>query len=44
MLKSICEVLDIDRGGKKDEIIDRILNFLLKPHSSGKTLSAAKRR
>jgi protein DEK len=48
MLKVICEVLDIERKGKKDEIINRIMHFLLEPTSSGKSLptpgSGKKRR
>lgn len=37
-LKSICEVLDLERGGKKEDILDRLINFLMKPKSSGKAL------
>ena len=34
-LKQICEVLDIERSGTKPSIIDRIMDFLMKPSSSG---------
>jgi len=45
MLKSICETLDIERGGKKEDIMDRMMTFLLKPKSSGKPLpSSTKKR
>jgi len=42
MLKFICEVLDIERSGKKEDIIARILQFLMKPEASGKALPAGK--
>lgn len=36
-LKSLCEILDLDRkGGTKDEIVVNILNFLVKPTDSGR--------
>jgi len=38
LLKMVCEVLDLERKGKKEEIIDRIMDFLMKPESSGKPL------
>jgi len=38
MLKLICETLDIERGGNKEDIIERIMSFLMKPKSSGKEL------
>jgi len=38
MLKSICETLDIDRSGKKEDVIERIMTFLMEPKSSGKPL------
>jgi len=45
MLKSICETLDVERGGKKEDIIERIINFLMEPTSSGKPLpSSTKKR
>ena len=36
MLKSICEVLDLERSGVNSELVTRILNFLMHPKSSGK--------
>lgn len=44
MLKSICETLDIDRVGKKDDVVERIINFLMEPKSSGKPLPTSKKR
>jgi len=32
----MCHVLDIDRSGTRDELIDRVVEFLLQPQSSGK--------
>ncbi|KAK7489462.1 hypothetical protein BaRGS_00019261 [Batillaria attramentaria] len=34
-LKHVCEVLDIERSGAKPVVIERIMDFLMKPHSSG---------
>ncbi|XP_074063250.1 protein DEK isoform X2 [Macrotis lagotis] len=36
MLKSICEVLDLERSGINSELVTRILNFLMHPKPSGK--------
>lgn len=36
MLKSICEVLDLERSGVNSELVARILNFLMFPKPSGK--------
>jgi len=38
MLKSICDTLDVERGGKKEDVIERIITFLMEPKSSGKPL------
>jgi len=35
MLKKICVVLDIERKGTKEDVIERIMNFLMEPTSSG---------
>lgn len=35
-LKSICEMLDLEKKGNKDEIIERVVDFLLEPKDSGK--------
>uniref|UniRef100_A0A9L0T184 DEK proto-onco n=1 Tax=Equus caballus TaxID=9796 RepID=A0A9L0T184_HORSE len=37
MLKSICEVLDLERSGVNSELVKRILNFLMHPKPSGKS-------
>jgi hypothetical protein len=42
-LKHICEVLDIERGGTKSAIVDRIMDFLMKPQSSGLKVSEKKK-
>ncbi|KAL5021589.1 hypothetical protein ScPMuIL_000744 [Solemya velum] len=44
MLKPVCEVLDIERGGKKEEILERILDFLLNPKDSGKKVPEKKKK
>ena len=43
-VKSMCEVLDLERGGTKETIINRLMDFFLKPASSGKKLLADKKR
>ncbi|KAJ8975531.1 hypothetical protein NQ317_003872 [Molorchus minor] len=35
-LKSICEMLDLQKNGTKDDITERIIDFLLEPKDSGK--------
>lgn len=35
-LKSICEMLDLDKKGNKEEISERIVDFLIEPKDSGK--------
>ena len=40
----MCEVLDLERGGTKETIINRLMDFFLKPASSGKKLLADKKR
>jgi len=35
-LKSMATLLDLDVGGTKDKLIDRIIDFLYNPQSSGK--------
>lgn len=35
-LKSICEMLDLEKNGKREEISERICEFLLEPKDSGK--------
>lgn len=43
MLKSICEVLDLERSGVNNELVKRILNFLMHPKPSGKPLPKSKK-
>ncbi|KAJ8931603.1 hypothetical protein NQ314_015465 [Rhamnusium bicolor] len=41
-LKSICEMLDLLKNGTKDEIIERIIDFLLEPKDSGKSVGGGR--
>uniref|UniRef100_A0A2K6DA22 Protein DEK n=1 Tax=Macaca nemestrina TaxID=9545 RepID=A0A2K6DA22_MACNE len=43
MLKSICEVLDLERSGVNSELVKRILNFLMHPKPSGKPFKGSKK-
>ncbi|XP_059119008.1 protein DEK isoform X1 [Peromyscus eremicus] len=43
MLKSICEVLDLERSGVNSKLVKRILNFLMHPKPSGKPLPKPKK-
>ncbi|XP_025064210.1 protein DEK isoform X2 [Alligator sinensis] len=43
VLKSICEVLDLERSGVNSELVTRILNFLMHPKPSGKPLPKSKK-
>nr|XP_048300302.1 protein DEK-like [Myodes glareolus] len=42
-LKSICEVLDLERSGVNSKLVKRILNFLMHPKPSGKPLPNSKK-
>ncbi|XP_077666705.1 protein DEK isoform X2 [Eretmochelys imbricata] len=44
MLKSICEVLDLERSGVNNELVTRILNFLMHPKPSGKQPKKASKK
>lgn len=44
VLKKVCEVLDLERKGVRDEIAERILDFCLCPKDSGKGIPASKKR
>ncbi|KAK6491769.1 protein DEK-like [Huso huso] len=44
VLKTICGTLDIEKSGKNDDLISRIMTFLMKPKSSGKPLPTSKRK
>ncbi|KAF8791408.1 Protein DEK like protein [Argiope bruennichi] len=43
VLKRVCELLDIERSGTKEEIVMRILDFLLEPKDSGKKVPTKKK-
>lgn len=43
VLKSICEVLDVERSGVNSELVKRIFNFLMHPKPSGEPLPKAKK-
>ncbi|XP_071043911.1 protein DEK isoform X2 [Parasteatoda tepidariorum] len=42
VLKGICEILDIERSGTKEDIVMRLLQFLVCPKDSGKALPKKK--
>ncbi|XP_018415128.1 PREDICTED: protein DEK [Nanorana parkeri] len=41
-LKNICGILDLEKSGANIELVSRILNFLLEPKSTGKSLPKSK--
>lgn len=41
-LKSICEMLDLEKKGNKEEISVRIIDFLIDPKDSGKTVGGGR--
>lgn len=41
-LKSICEMLDLDKTGKREEISERICEFLVEPKDSGKPVTGGR--
>ncbi|MGH0124881.1 UNVERIFIED_CONTAM: hypothetical protein FKN15_065451, partial [Acipenser sinensis] len=43
-LKTICGTLDLEKSGKNNDLISRIMTFLMKPKSSGKPLPTSKRK
>ncbi|GFR05318.1 protein DEK [Trichonephila clavata] len=43
VLKRVCELLDLERSGTKEEIVVRILEFLLEPKDSGKSVKTKKK-
>ncbi|XP_070556563.1 protein DEK-like [Ptychodera flava] len=43
-LEEFCEWLDLEKGGGKEELIHRILDFLLEPKPSGKALPKPKKK
>lgn len=44
MLKVICEVLDLEKKGTKEEVADRVMTFCLCPKSTGKPVPVSKKR
>ena len=44
VLKKVCLILDIERGGTKEEIVNRIMAFLLNPEDSGKKVPSSKKK
>ncbi|ESP05338.1 hypothetical protein LOTGIDRAFT_152179 [Lottia gigantea] len=43
-IKLMCAVLDIERKGTKVEIVNRLMNFLMKPTDSGKAVPKPKKK
>lgn len=41
-LKSICEMLDLEKKGNKEEIAERIVEFLMEPKDSGKPVGGGR--
>lgn len=41
-LKSICEMLDVEKKGNKEEIIERVIDFLIEPKDSGKPVGGGR--
>ncbi|KAM5157930.1 protein DEK [Mantella aurantiaca] len=41
-LKNICGILDLEKSGANVELVSRIMNFLLEPKSTGKSLPKSK--
>lgn len=37
VLKTTCEILDLAKTGNKDDLVDRIMEFLIEPKDSGKS-------
>lgn len=43
-LKTICEVLDLEKKGTKEEVVDRVMDYCMCPKSSGKKVPQTKKR
>ncbi|CAH1966803.1 unnamed protein product [Acanthoscelides obtectus] len=43
-LKGLCEVLDLQKSGTKDDLVNRIVDFLLEPKDSGKPVDGGRPR
>ncbi|XP_063409142.1 protein DEK-like isoform X3 [Mytilus trossulus] len=44
MLKVVCEVLDLEKKGTKDEVAERVMAFCMEPKSTGKKVPQSKKR
>ncbi|XP_063054611.1 protein DEK isoform X2 [Engraulis encrasicolus] len=44
MLKSICQVLDIERSGNHIVLVERIMGFLMSPVNTGKPVAVKKKK
>lgn len=44
VLKRVCDILDLERSGTKEEIVNRISEFLLHPKASGKSVPKTKKK
>lgn len=43
-LKPICETLTLERSGSKEMVVARILEFLMKPADTGKSVPQKRKR
>ncbi|XP_043921211.1 protein DEK isoform X2 [Protopterus annectens] len=43
-LKMFCGVLDLEKSGTSGELVERIMSFLMKPKSTGKSLPKSKKK
>ncbi|XP_036416474.1 protein DEK [Colossoma macropomum] len=43
-LKTICQILDLERSGNQAVLVDRIMQFLINPTNSGKPVIVKKKR
>ncbi|XP_055782090.1 protein DEK-like isoform X1 [Salvelinus fontinalis] len=43
-LRTICKVLDLEKGGNQSVLIDRIITFLMSPRISGKPVISKKKK
>lgn len=41
-LKSVCEMLDLPKSGSKDELVSKIVDFLIEPKDSGKSVDGGR--
>ena len=37
-VKSVCHILDVEKKGVRDEIVERLMAFLMAPKSTGKSV------